>query len=35
MSKFSHVDDQGKANMVDVGAKPDQKELQKQQVILP
>jgi cyclic pyranopterin phosphate synthase len=29
MSKFSHVDDQGKANMVDVGAKPDQKRVAK------
>lgn len=29
MSKLSHVDDQGKANMVDVGAKDDQKRVAK------
>lgn len=29
MSKLSHVDDKGKANMVDVGAKPDQKRVAK------
>ena len=29
MSKLSHVDEQGKANMVDVGAKADQKRIAK------
>ncbi len=29
MSKLSHVDDKGKANMVDVGAKADQKRIAK------
>jgi len=29
MGKFSHVDEKGKANMVDVGAKPDQSRVAK------
>lgn len=29
MNKLSHVDEKGKANMVDVGAKPDQKRVAK------